>query len=493
MKLLTVLMAFMLSCAVISGVSAQPLGEPSDSTITNWVETTLATDPRIYSTDIIVSTHDGIVTLGGNVQTLVQKEYADLEAKKVRSVLGVINEITVKTGNRTDQQVEEDVTSWLRETSSIKFINLKVKVSQGLITLYGTVNSQVEKTEAGYKASEVPGVTKVQNELVVDFPQTRPDPQIQQDVHSTLQRDVYLTGFPITVTVNNGYVNLQGNVATLYQEERAFQDALKVWNVKGVENHLQINPWENGSLRQKAPYYSDTEIQQAVENALMQDLRITDPYHIEIDVSYGHVTLRGSVPNMLQRRYAARDVQNIVGVVAVTNLLNANVYVTRNDLDIQGDVEDALASDPNLHDADINVTVNRGVVALEGLVNNYYKREDAGVVAEGIPGVKDVINEVMVDRSSTRPSTMIENGIRERLRINAETASVADQIRVQVMDGIAILSGDVNLWSQRREAAQVAYLMDGVQRVENRLTVHGVNFPAEKWYVPDTSASEISK
>lgn len=493
MKSLTVLIALILSITGISGVSAQPLGEPSDSTITNWVETTLATDPRIYSTEIMVGTHDGIVTLGGNVQTLIQKEYAGLEAKKVRGVLGVINEIDVVTGNKTDQQVKEDVISWLRETSSITFVNLRVKVSEGIVTLYGTVNSQVEKLEAGFKASEVPGVARVQNELVVDFPQTRPDSQIQQDVYSTLQRDAYLTGFPITVTVNNGYVNLQGNVANLYQEEKAFQDALKVWNVKGVENHLQINPWENGSLRKKAPYYSDSEIQQAVENALMQDLRISDPYHIEVDVSYGHVTLSGSVPNMLQRRYAARDVQNIVGVVAVTNLLNANVYVTRNDLDIQGDVEDALASDPYLQNADINVTVNHGVVALEGLVNNYYKREDAGVVAEGIPGVKNVINEVMVDRSTTRPSTMIENGIRERLRINAETAPVADQIQVQVLDGIAILTGDVNLWSQRQEAAQVAYLMDGVQRVENRLTVHGVNFPANKWYIPDTSASEIGK
>jgi BON domain len=74
----------------------------ADSEITAWVQAALRRDERIDAPRIIVDTNDGIVTLTGDVGTLVAKQYADREAKKINGVVGVINQITVVPGVRSD-------------------------------------------------------------------------------------------------------------------------------------------------------------------------------------------------------------------------------------------------------------------------------------------------------------------------------------------------------------------------------------------------------
>lgn len=64
-----------------------------DETITFWVKETLREDPRIVISKINLSTQSGIVTLTVQVPNLSSKEYADLEAKKIRGVRGVINKL----------------------------------------------------------------------------------------------------------------------------------------------------------------------------------------------------------------------------------------------------------------------------------------------------------------------------------------------------------------------------------------------------------------
>jgi osmotically-inducible protein OsmY len=60
------------------------------------------------------------------------------------------------------------------------------------------------------------------------------------------------------------------------------------------------------------------------------------------------------------------------------------------------------------------------------------------------------------------------------------------KIDVTADNGIVTLLGDVNFFSVRKEAARIAYLTEGVERVKNDLTVHGMHFPNDKWYNPDT-------
>ena len=60
-------------------------------------------------------------------------------------------------------------------------------------------------------------------------------------------------------------------------------------------------------------------------------------------------------------------------------------------------VQSALLSDPALDDRAIAAHVRDGVVTLSGRVSNKDEKKRAGALAAGVPGVKSVKNEVVVE------------------------------------------------------------------------------------------------
>ena len=83
----------------------------SDSDIKRDVEAQLRWDPDIDPTDIAVSVKDGVVTLTGFVRSYSQRYEAEKEAKSVRGVRGVANDIEVKLpslNQRADPEIARD-------------------------------------------------------------------------------------------------------------------------------------------------------------------------------------------------------------------------------------------------------------------------------------------------------------------------------------------------------------------------------------------------
>ena len=59
-------------------------------------------------------------------------------------------------------------------------------------------------------------------------------------------------------------------------------------------------------------------------------------------------------------------------------------------------VHDALKDNPQYKFDDVNVDVFRGTVQLSGFVNTSEQRSEAGDIAKGVQGVKDVENNITV-------------------------------------------------------------------------------------------------
>ncbi len=109
-------------------------------------------------------------------------------------------------------------------------------VSDGKVTLSGSVTSWAEADQAQLLATETKGVKSVTNNLAATYANKRSDDAIRKDVEAALARDVYLSGLPISVSVKEGVVSLEGEVGTAYQKERAATDARWIWNVTKVDN-----------------------------------------------------------------------------------------------------------------------------------------------------------------------------------------------------------------------------------------------------------------
>ena len=61
-------------------------------------------------------------------------------------------------------------------------------------------------------------------------------------------------------------------------------------------------------------------------------------------------------------------------------------------------------------------------------------------------------------------------------------------IKVKVKDGVAIMTGDVDTWAERREAGRVAFMTQQVWEVDNRITVNGFDYPWDEYHFKDPYA-----
>ena len=78
------------------GSASAPAAQSSDSSISTAVRARLSGNSALKALKIGVDTHDGIVTLTGQVNTLANKSAAQAEARAVGGVKGVNNQLAVR-------------------------------------------------------------------------------------------------------------------------------------------------------------------------------------------------------------------------------------------------------------------------------------------------------------------------------------------------------------------------------------------------------------
>jgi osmotically-inducible protein OsmY len=79
-----------------SSAPLPPARNSTDDAISTAVRSKLATDPEVKAFILSVDTHDGVVTLRGQVANVGQRNDAGADARAVKGVKSVRNLITVK-------------------------------------------------------------------------------------------------------------------------------------------------------------------------------------------------------------------------------------------------------------------------------------------------------------------------------------------------------------------------------------------------------------
>lgn len=450
-----------------------------DVDISYWVRDSLRVDPRVDAAEISVDSERGIVTLSGTVNNLAEKQYADLEAKKINGVLGVINEISVTPVWRSDADIKQSVKRRILASAAITSEGIMVTSSDGRVTLSGEVASWGEAQQAGLLASEVVGVKKVTNNLAAVWRTERSDQAIKKDAIAALQRDVYLSGLPIKVAINDGVLTLTGSVGSVFESDRAMQKVRWIANVKGVVSDLKIEGWEDRDARKQSVWPSDDALKRAIKAELDEDTRLvaTD---IAVRAYQGAVTLDGTVNSYYQRRVVEQDAKNVVGVgFVINNLLVA--AVSRSDWQIQDDIAFNFNVDYTLEGFHLTSKVKDGVVTLSGEVLDWFEKAHAEDVAAGVLGVKRVINRIAIHQANRKSDQALTKDITSSFKWNWTTSPVRNDIKVSVHNGVATLKGDVDTWSERREADRVAFRTPGIWAVDNQLTVNGYDYQWDEW------------
>jgi osmotically-inducible protein OsmY len=123
----------------------------SDLTIKQDVEAELQWEPSVNAAAIGVAVKDGVVTLTGRVPTYLEKMAAARAAARVTGVKAVANELEVgllPAHQRSDEDIARSVANALVSNTSIPIDSIKAQVSQGWVTLEGTVEWHYQREAA---------------------------------------------------------------------------------------------------------------------------------------------------------------------------------------------------------------------------------------------------------------------------------------------------------------------------------------------------------
>jgi osmotically-inducible protein OsmY len=110
---------------------------------------------------------NGNVTLSGEVAWLYQRFEAARVLRYLRGVRSLNNDITVKPREAKAEDVTNRVSEAIERIAHVDARSIWATTTNGTVRLHGHVHSFSEKYTAGLAAASAPGVTKVENDVLV--------------------------------------------------------------------------------------------------------------------------------------------------------------------------------------------------------------------------------------------------------------------------------------------------------------------------------------
>lgn len=141
--------------------------ERTDEDIARATLHALAWDAAIPAELLEVSVSDGWITLKGEVEWHFQREAAERVVRRLAGVRGITNLIAVRS-RPVPANLHRQIEQALVRGAAIDAKRIRVEVKGSVVVLKGTVRSQLEKHAAERTALAAPGITAVENRIVID-------------------------------------------------------------------------------------------------------------------------------------------------------------------------------------------------------------------------------------------------------------------------------------------------------------------------------------
>lgn len=158
-------------------------------------------EPGIRDNDIAVAVRDGVVTLGGFVDSYAEKVRADRVVSRIAGVrvLADALEVQVPTAyQRADSEIGHEIVSAFRANIEVPETRVKAQVANGWVTLDGDVDWFYQSQAAERAVRFLSGVRGVTNKIRITPAKASPF-EVGQKIKAALRRNAELDADHITV------------------------------------------------------------------------------------------------------------------------------------------------------------------------------------------------------------------------------------------------------------------------------------------------------
>ncbi len=140
----------------------------SDKEIKDKVEKAIKRDPYLSRNEVTAAVYNGKVYLYGTVDSYFEKYHAKPVVSKLNGVVEVANRLSVDTewARKSDWEIREDIQDELWWSPFVEHEQVTVTVEDGVATLRGTVDSEMERGAAVDNAFDG-GAESVRNKIKV--------------------------------------------------------------------------------------------------------------------------------------------------------------------------------------------------------------------------------------------------------------------------------------------------------------------------------------
>ena len=229
----------------------------------------------------------------------------------------IVSPIALFASSDTDRKIEDAAKSSYNYRTVLED-NVKVKASDGVVTLTGFVQDDEDKELAEDTVENLPGVVSVKNNLVVKstYPE-HTDGWIALKIRSRLLVKSNVSATTTKVVAQDGVVTLSGTAENAAQKELTAAYAKDIDGVKSVKNDIVVK--DNAPKGQTTgEAIDDASITSQVKYALLSH-KSTSARKTKVVTMDGVVAITGEAATDAEKSLVTKLAESVRGVKSVDN------------------------------------------------------------------------------------------------------------------------------------------------------------------------------